>query len=225
MIAGLCQNNGTQRSSGRGSLWEIKKTKGVEIVTPPVPQVPAHLLENGCQIAVPVHLPVRAKGQRNLVRGMFGTTQKAAGCLPGIWFTKPTYPYRQTPASPLRSLLVMVLVVVSGYGYGGGGGGGGGGAVVDPEPSKTEARAIVMAGMKQYLGREASKKEVNSFFEKFKAFSVENKDTGVSAGMQTEFMEDWIEDRPQLRKQEAQYKVNTQFMGVLEDVISNARSL
>ena len=113
----------------------------------------------------------------------------------------------------------------SGYGYGGGGGGGGGGAVVDPEPSKTEARAIVMAGMKQYLGREASKKEVNSFFEKFKAFSVENKDTGVSAGMQTEFMEDWIEDRPQLRKQEAQYKVNTQFMGVLEDVISNARSL
>lgn len=114
----------------------------------------------------------------------------------------------------------------SGYGYGyGGGGGGGGGAVVDPEPSKTEARAIVMAGMKQYLGREASKKEVNSFFEKFKAFSVENKDTGVSAGMQTEFMEDWIEDRPQLRKQEAQYRVNTQFMGVLEDVISNARSL
>jgi hypothetical protein len=116
----------------------------------------------------------------------------------------------------------------SGYSSGSGGGSGSGsgsGGVVDPGPSKTEARAIVMAGMKQYLGREANKKEVNSFFKKFKAFSSENEDSGVSAGMQTEFMEDWIEDRPKLRKQEARYKVNTQFMGVLEDVISNARSL
>ena len=116
----------------------------------------------------------------------------------------------------------------SGSGYSSGSsssGSSGGGGVVDPGPSKTEARAIVMAGMKEYLGREANKKEVNNFFKKFKAFSAENEDTGVSSGMQTEFMEDWIEDRPKLRKQEARYKVNTQFMGVLEDVISNARSL
>lgn len=112
----------------------------------------------------------------------------------------------------------------SGGGYSSGGSGGGGGAAMPEGPTKQEARAIVMSGMKDYLGREASAKEVKNFFKKFKEFAEAN-DNNVSSGIQEEFMQDWIEDRPKLRKEQAQYQTATNYMSALDEVIGQARSL
>jgi hypothetical protein len=108
-------------------------------------------------------------------------------------------------------------------GSGGSSGGGGGGGVA-PAPGKDETRAIVMAGMKQYLGREATKKEVNAFFKKFTDYSAKNENT-TNAGMQEEFMQDWIEDRPKLRKEYAQYSVATRYMDAFDRALSSAKEL
>ena len=110
-------------------------------------------------------------------------------------------------------------------GYSGGGSSSGGGGGGMPEaPTKHEARAIVMAGMKDYLGREASKKEVAAFFKKFTDFAAEN-DNNVSSGVQDEFMQDWIEDRPKLRKEYAQYSVATKYMDAFDRALSSAKEL
>ena len=111
-----------------------------------------------------------------------------------------------------------------GYSGGGSSSGGGGGGGMPEAPTKYEARAIVMAGMKDYLGREASKKEVAAFFKKFTDFAAEN-DNNVSSGVQDEFMQDWIEDRPKLRKEYAQYSVATKYMDAFDRALSSAKEL
>lgn len=107
-----------------------------------------------------------------------------------------------------------------GGGYGGGGGGGG----VAQGPTKAEARAIIMAGMKDYLGREATGKEVKDFFKHFSKFAVDP-NGGTGSGVQDEFIQDWIDDRPGLRKEFAQNEMATRYSNILSQVISNARSL
>jgi len=109
-------------------------------------------------------------------------------------------------------------------GGGSGGGGGGGGGAVDPGPTRVEARAIITSGMKDYLGREATGKEVKAFFKQFSQFATEQ--TGSVAGdVQNQFIEDWIEDRPKLRKEYAQNEMATRYSDVLSQVISQAREL
>ena len=78
--------------------------------------------------------------------------------------------------------------------------------------------------MKQYLGREASKKEVNNFFKKFSAYSEDNSNS-VGAGAQDEFMQDWIESKPQLRKEYAQTKTATSYMNALDRALGSVKEL
>mgnify|MGYP006086938973 CR=1 FL=1 len=102
--------------------------------------------------------------------------------------------------------------------------GGGSGVAIPDGPTKDDARSIVMNGMKQYLGREASKKEVNNFFKKFSAYSEDNSNS-VGAGAQDEFMQDWIESKPQLRKEYAQTKTATSYMNALDRALGSVKEL
>lgn len=106
-------------------------------------------------------------------------------------------------------------------GYGGGGGGGGG---VAPAPSKDEVRSVIMAGMKSYLGREATAKETKAFFKKFTEYSAKNENS-VNADMTDEFMQDWIDDRPKLRKEYAQFSTATKYMSALDRAMSSVKEL
>ena len=143
--------------------------------------------------------------------------QQLAGANPSSGVKGTTKPKKKPAATSSSSS--------SGGGYSGGGSSSGGGGGGMPEaPTKHEARAIVMAGMKDYLGREASKKEVAAFFKKFTDFAAEN-DNNVSSGVQDEFMQDWIEDRPKLRKEYAQYSVATRYMDAFDRALSSAKEL
>jgi hypothetical protein len=102
--------------------------------------------------------------------------------------------------------------------------GGGSGVSIPDGPTKDDARSIVMNGMKQYLGREASKKEVNNFFKKFSAYSEDNLNS-VGAGAQDEFMQDWIEGKPKLRKEYAQTKTATSYMNALDRALGSVKEL
>lgn len=105
----------------------------------------------------------------------------------------------------------------------GGGGSGGGGGVAEA-PTADEARAIVMAGMKQYLGREASSKEVKAFFKNFTQYAGKN-NNAVNSGMQDEFLQDWIDDRPELRKEYAQYSMATKYVNALDRAMNSVKAL
>jgi hypothetical protein len=102
--------------------------------------------------------------------------------------------------------------------------GGGSGVSIPDGPTKDDARSIVMNGMKQYLGREASKKEVNNFFKKFSAYYEDNLNS-VGAGAQDEFMQDWIEGKPKLRKEYAQTKTATSYMNALDRALGSVKEL
>lgn len=113
-----------------------------------------------------------------------------------------------------------------GGGYGGGGGGGGGGGSAAPKnSSKSEARAVLYAGLVSILGRKPTKAEVDAYHKALGIFETANADGGISTDMRAQFNSDWVDEDPDLKAERRGYETATKYFDAFTKAIQSPVSI